>query len=66
VKPALSQIGHDLIRALAGLAARPAIDRAVRARAEALAREATAAGGRTARVVREGPGEYVVTTNQDG
>jgi len=57
VSPALAPTRDDLVRAIARLATRPAVDRAVAERAEALARQM----GPDARVVREGPGDYAVT-----
>jgi len=57
VSPALSLTRDDLVRVLARLTERPAVDRAVREEAEALAREL----GPDARVEKEGPGAYLVT-----
>ncbi len=54
--PTLSLTMDGLVRALADLTARPAIDRAVAERAEALARER----GPDARVEKRGPGDYIV------
>ncbi len=53
---ALSLTLDGLVRALARLAERPAVDRAVAKRAEAIAGEI----GPDARVERRGPGEYLV------
>jgi hypothetical protein len=57
---ALDLTRAGLIRALGGaLAARPAVDAAVRARAEAIAARLGEAGAE-ARVVRRGDGDYAV------
>jgi hypothetical protein len=57
---ALEVTGRDLVRALsAAIVARPAVDAAVRARAEAIAAHVAVAGGES-RVVRRGHGDYVV------
>ncbi len=58
----------DLARALAGAAMRPAVDRAVRARAEAVARTvgAEAGGGVVTRVLRREAGDYVVSVEGQG
>ncbi len=62
---ALDLTMRDLIRALSRLTARPAIDRAVRERAEAVAKrvEAEAGGSVTAAVARRGEGAYVVAVS---
>jgi hypothetical protein len=57
---ALSLTMEGLMRALARLAERPAVDRAMAERAEAIAREI----GPDARVERRGPGDYVVTAGR--
>ena len=55
-----------LIRALeAAVAARPAVDAAVRSRAEALAGR-IAEAGLEARVLRRGPGDYTVEASGPG
>jgi hypothetical protein len=56
---ALDLTRADLIRALGAVTSRPAIDGAVRRRAEALA-ERIEAAGIDARVVRRGPSGYAV------
>jgi len=68
MSPALSLTRDDLVRALTRLSERPAVDLALRGRADALAREveAAAADGTTARVARRGPGDYVVTVSGPG
>lgn len=54
----------DLIRALDRIAERPAIDRAVRARAEALAGAiGEADAGVTAEVLARGPADYLVAVS---
>jgi hypothetical protein len=57
MRETLTLTRDDLIGALATLAARPAIDQAVAARAEGLAR----ALGAEARVIRRGDADYAVT-----
>jgi len=57
MREALSLTMDGLVRALAGFAERPAVDRAVADKAEALARER----GPDARVEKRGPGDYAVT-----
>jgi len=68
MSPALSLTGDDLVRALAGLAGRPAVDRAVATRAETLASEIARAAGDavSVRVVRRGPGDYAVEVTGTG
>lgn len=57
---AMEMTGRDLVRALsAAVLARPAVDAAVRARAETHAADIAADGGE-ARVVRRGHADYVV------
>jgi hypothetical protein len=56
MRETLTLTRDDLIGALAGLAARPGIDRAIAARAEGLAR----ALGPGARVIRRGGADYAV------
>jgi hypothetical protein len=66
---ALDLTGADLIRALGDVTKRPAVDGAVRARAEALAGEIERqAGGAptTVRVIRRGPSDYAVTVSAPG
>lgn len=63
---ALGLTGGDLIRALARIGRRPAIDAAVRARAEDLAARIAEADGVTARASRRGEGDYVVTASGPG
>jgi hypothetical protein len=60
---ALRITGADLVRALGGVI--PAVDEAVRARAEARAAE-LAADGMTTRVLRRGEGSYVVEVTGEG
>lgn len=56
---------NGLIRALGGaLAGRPAVDAAVRARAEEIAARMVAAGAEV-RVVRHGPGDYAVEASHE-
>lgn len=62
---ALDLTGRDLVRALADAARRPSVDRAVRARATALAAD-MAARGQDARIVRLGAADYAVTAPRDG
>ena len=64
----LDLTGADLIRALGDIARRPAVDAAVRDRAEQLAADvARATGGPvTARVLRRGDGNYVVDVSGPG
>ncbi len=54
--------GSDLVRALGDAAALPAVDQAVRARADALAAELSGATV-TTRVLRRGSGDYAVTVS---
>lgn len=55
-----------LVRALeAGIAARPAVDRAVRGRADAIA-DRIAEAGIDVRVVRRGPADYAVEASGAG
>jgi hypothetical protein len=70
---AIDLTGGDLLRALANVAARPAVDAAVRQRADAVAEEiearANGAGigpATVVRVLREGPGDYAVTVSAPG
>ena len=63
--PALSLTGADLVRALSDIAALPAVDKAVRERADAVAR-ALATDRVTTRVLRRGPGDYVVSVSGEG
>jgi hypothetical protein len=61
---ALDLTTRDLIRALSRLTARPALDGAVRGRAEAVAKRIEATGGNlTVDVVRRGEGAYVVAVS---
>jgi len=63
--PALKLVGADLVRVLGRIRERPAVDRAVADRAQAVAREVQAAEeGSTARVVRRGPSDYAVTVTR--
>ncbi len=65
MNPTLSLTMDGLVRALARLAERPAVDRAVADKAAAIAGAADAAGlaGVTTRVERLGPGDYAVTVS---
>ena len=69
MSPALSSIRDDLIRALGRPAEHPAVDRAVRERAAALARAIERTPGPepvTARVLRSGAGEYRIAVSGPG
>jgi hypothetical protein len=63
VTDAMKVTGADLIRALGG--ALPAVDDAVRTRAEARAAE-LARDGVTTRVLRRGPGGYTIEVTGEG
>ena len=63
---ALDLTRGDLIRALKRIGRRPAVDGAVRAKAEDLAARIAAAGGVAARASRRGEGDYVITASGPG
>jgi hypothetical protein len=64
---ALKITGNDLARALARAALSPAVDAAVRTRAETVARDAGAGvDGVTTRVLRRDTGDYVVSIEGPG
>jgi hypothetical protein len=57
----------DLVRVLGNIAARPAVDQAVRARADGLAARVTEVDpAATVRVIRQGPGDYLVAVSAPG
>ncbi len=60
---ALKLTGADLVRALSAAVASPAVDRAVRQRAETVARAVAAAAGNgvATRLTRRESGDYVVS-----
>jgi hypothetical protein len=62
---ALTITGNDLVRALGGAATLPAVDEAVKAKAEALAAR-LAADGVTTRVLKRGAGAYAVEVSGEG
>jgi hypothetical protein len=67
MSPALSLTRDGLVRALAGLTGRPAVDRAVGERADAVAREIDRnVDGVTARIVRQGPSDYAIVVAGPG
>ncbi len=63
---ALDLTRGDLIRTLKRIGRRPAIDGAVRAKAEALAARIAETGGVAAQASRRGDGDYVVAVSGPG
>lgn len=63
---ALDLTRGDLIRTLKRFAMRPAVDDAVKTKAEALAARIAETGGVTAQASRRGVGDYVVTVSGPG
>ncbi len=63
---ALKLTGADLAQALGAVLASPAVDAAVRRRAEDVAGAVRAETGDAARVTRRGPGDYVVSVEGQG
>jgi len=62
---ALQLTGADLVRAVGSAAALPAVDAAVRGRAEKAAADLARAGTAT-RVLKRGDGDYLVTVSGSG
>lgn len=60
-----STTGADFVRAVGNAAAFPAVDAAIKRRAEQVAAE-LARDGTTTRILKRGPGDYVVAASGQG